>query len=271
MTPDRHHRSPTRLKANDPCWCGSGKKFKRCHKAVLRPDPARDGQPADAPVPDEHRAPALRRSTGGAEPSASEPDVKDGRRRSSGCAAPGAAAAEILRVRSAPPSRPASPPTSSTALCHEACHRRRRLPEPAQLRRPIPKSVCTSVNEVICHGIPDDRPCATATSSTSTSPCSARACTATPTPRSSSARSTPSPRAWSRITRECLAAGIDAVTPGPADLRHRPGHPGRTPRAPASAWCKAFIGHGVGDEFHTDLDDPPLLRPAGRRRSWSRG
>jgi hypothetical protein len=28
------------LKANDPCWCGSGKKFKRCHKtatANIRP------------------------------------------------------------------------------------------------------------------------------------------------------------------------------------------------------------------------------------------
>ena len=27
--------APTRvaaLKSNDPCWCGSGRKFKRCHK-----------------------------------------------------------------------------------------------------------------------------------------------------------------------------------------------------------------------------------------------
>jgi uncharacterized protein YchJ len=23
----------TRIKANDACWCGSGKKFKRCHGA----------------------------------------------------------------------------------------------------------------------------------------------------------------------------------------------------------------------------------------------
>ena len=21
------------LKANDPCWCGSGRKYKRCHRA----------------------------------------------------------------------------------------------------------------------------------------------------------------------------------------------------------------------------------------------
>ena len=23
--------TPTRVSRNDPCWCGSGKKFKRCH------------------------------------------------------------------------------------------------------------------------------------------------------------------------------------------------------------------------------------------------
>ncbi|HEX9546347.1 MAG TPA: SEC-C metal-binding domain-containing protein, partial [Acidimicrobiales bacterium] len=22
------------LKSNDPCWCGSGRKYKRCHKAT---------------------------------------------------------------------------------------------------------------------------------------------------------------------------------------------------------------------------------------------
>ena len=32
MAPTATFVSPSKLKSNDPCWCGSGKKFKRCHK-----------------------------------------------------------------------------------------------------------------------------------------------------------------------------------------------------------------------------------------------
>lgn len=43
------------------------------------------------------------------------------------------------------------------AVVHEACIRRNAYPSPLNYRG-FPKSVCTSVNEVICHGIPDGRP-----------------------------------------------------------------------------------------------------------------
>ncbi|KAJ9094213.1 hypothetical protein QFC20_006946 [Naganishia adeliensis] len=42
-------------------------------------------------------------------------------------------------------------------ICHEACIARDSYPSPLNYRN-FPKSVCTSVNEVICHGIPDQRP-----------------------------------------------------------------------------------------------------------------
>jgi methionyl aminopeptidase len=42
-------------------------------------------------------------------------------------------------------------------IVHEACIRRGAYPSPLNYRG-FPKSVCTSVNEVICHGIPDGRP-----------------------------------------------------------------------------------------------------------------
>ena len=45
------------------------------------------------------------------------------------------------------------------ALCHEECIRRGGYPSPLNYKA-FPKSLCTSVNEVICHGIPDDRPLA---------------------------------------------------------------------------------------------------------------
>uniref|UniRef100_A0A914S8Q8 Methionine aminopeptidase n=1 Tax=Parascaris equorum TaxID=6256 RepID=A0A914S8Q8_PAREQ len=42
-------------------------------------------------------------------------------------------------------------------VVHEACIQRECYPSPLGYYR-FPKSVCTSVNEVICHGIPDLRP-----------------------------------------------------------------------------------------------------------------
>lgn len=42
-------------------------------------------------------------------------------------------------------------------IVHEACIERNCYPSPLNYRT-FPKSVCTSVNEVICHGIPDSRP-----------------------------------------------------------------------------------------------------------------
>mmetsp|Transcript_12315 Transcript_12315/g.22363 ORF Transcript_12315/g.22363 Transcript_12315/m.22363 type:complete len:390 (-) Transcript_12315:129-1298(-) len=42
-------------------------------------------------------------------------------------------------------------------IVHDACMERNCYPSPLNYRT-FPKSVCTSVNEVICHGIPDSRP-----------------------------------------------------------------------------------------------------------------
>ena len=41
-------------------------------------------------------------------------------------------------------------------VCHEACLRHGGYPSPLNYHG-YPKSLCTSVNEVICHGIPDSR------------------------------------------------------------------------------------------------------------------
>ncbi|KAF8326347.1 peptidase M24, structural domain-containing protein [Cantharellus anzutake] len=52
--------------------------------------------------------------------------------------------------------RPAITTDEIDAIVHEACIERGAYPSPLNYRR-FPKSVCTSVNEVICHGIPDQR------------------------------------------------------------------------------------------------------------------
>ena len=42
-------------------------------------------------------------------------------------------------------------------ICHEACMERNSYPSPLNYGK-FPRSICTSINEVICHGIPDIRP-----------------------------------------------------------------------------------------------------------------
>ena len=42
-------------------------------------------------------------------------------------------------------------------IVHEACVERECYPSPLNYYE-FPKSCCTSINEVICHGIPDMRP-----------------------------------------------------------------------------------------------------------------
>src|SRR5690625_3731687 len=40
------------LGRNDPCWCGSGRKYKRCHAAGDRPKPQRRGAAVPKPSPE---------------------------------------------------------------------------------------------------------------------------------------------------------------------------------------------------------------------------
>jgi methionyl aminopeptidase len=142
------------LKANDPCWCGSGRKYKRCHKGtegriqpgrvspmrpvppeIIRPDYAETGKP---------RA--------WVEPMVKSPDVIARMRVA------GRVAAEVL-VETGAAVRPGVTTDELDEICHQACIRRGAYPSPLNYQG-YPKSVCTSVNEVICHGIPDDRPLA---------------------------------------------------------------------------------------------------------------
>ncbi|MDQ6728057.1 MAG: M24 family metallopeptidase, partial [Actinomycetota bacterium] len=143
--------SPANLKSNDACWCGSGRKYKRCHKAshaplrpgrlsptrtvpggIVRPDYAATGQPG----------------------STSEPLVRSPyviRRMRVACRA----AAEVLAAVGARVG-PGITTDELDALAHDECIVRGGYPSPLNYRS-FPKSLCTSVNEVICHGIPDDR------------------------------------------------------------------------------------------------------------------
>lgn len=70
----------------------------------------------------------------------------------------GAHAAEVLMIAGGKVA-PGITTDEIDAVVHEEIVRRGGYPSPLNYRG-FPKSVCTSVNEVICHGIPDDRPLA---------------------------------------------------------------------------------------------------------------
>jgi methionyl aminopeptidase len=242
------------LKANDPCWCGSGQKFKRCHrdaKEQLQPghiSPMRT-VPAEIPRPEYAETGNVTRRP--------EERVKDAafieRMRRAGHAA-----AEVLDLGAAVIA-PGVTTDEIDAVVHQAYIDRGGYPSTLNYRG-YPKSLCTSVNEVICHGIPDDRPLRDGDivnldvtiwldgvhGDTNATYCVGNVDDAS--------------KRLIDVTRQCLDRGIAAVAPGRpfSDI-------GRAieTHAVANSYevVRAFVGHGIGEQFHTDLQIPHYYEP----------
>jgi methionyl aminopeptidase len=160
------------LTANDPCWCGSGRRYKRCHRvADLDPERAAAEQ---ARREEQERLAARHVRPGRLSPRRAvpahipRPDYaldRHGRPKHRDSGRPkdaetlalmrvaGRAAAEVLQEVGAAV-RPGITTDDLDAVAHEACIARGGYPSPLGYNG-FPKSLCTSVNEVICHGIPD--------------------------------------------------------------------------------------------------------------------
>ncbi len=143
---------------NAPCWCGSGAKLKRCHLhrdvlrrpavhlgrvGALRSVPAAIARPPYALDPPTWPLP--------------EPQILSGaaleRMRHAG-----RVAAEVLAETVAAVGVGVTT-DELDAVAHDAYVARGAYPSTLGYHD-FPKSICTSVNEVLCHGIPDDRPLA---------------------------------------------------------------------------------------------------------------
>jgi len=237
------------LKANDPCWCGSGRKFKRCHKVSTEHiRPGRLSPPRSVPA-DIDRPPYAETGVPVRVPESHvrTPEVIERMRRA------GREAAQVLQTV-AEAIAPGVTTDELDALCHEETVRRGAYPSPLNYGG-FPKSLCTSVNEVICHGIPDDRALRDGDivnldvtiyldgvhgDTNATFPVGQI--------DDESAR-------LIEVTHECLDRGIESVKPGrPINVI------GRAIQTHAEAngfgVVRAFVGHGIAEQFHTDLQIP---------------
>ena len=162
----------------------------------------------------------------------------------------GKVGAEILR-RAGEMVRPGITTNEIDIFVHDLCIERGAYPSPLNYNG-YRKSVCTSVNEVICHGIPDARALqdgdiinidVTAFIGGVHGDTNATFLVGNVDPAS---------QALVRVTEECMWKGIEAVRPdrpisdiGKAIENHAKIH--------HYGVVKAFIGHGIGQQFHTDL------------------
>ena len=242
------------LKANDPCWCGSGTKFKRCHRSrehqlepgnlspwrtvpagIPRPDYAETGDPVRRP-----------------EARVKSPEVIERMRRA--CQA----AAEVLEVGAAAIA-PGVTTDEIDAIVHQAYIDRGGYPSTLNYRG-YPKSLCTSVNEVICHGIPDDRALRDGDIVNLDVTIFLDGVHGDTNATFLVGDVDEASRRLVEVTRDCLARGIAAVRPGRpfSDI-------GRAIEDHATAnnyeVVRAFVGHGIGEQFHTDLQIPHYYEP----------
>jgi len=273
------------LGPNDPCWCFSGQKYKRCHRgreapvvagtlspmrtvpeSIERPDYALTGQPA--PV----RAVALHDADGIA-------------RMRRACAI----AADLLTLVGEAVA-PGVTTDELDAIAHEECVRLGVYPSPLNYRG-FPKSICTSVNEVICHGIPDDRPLADGDLVNLDVTVYVDGVHGDTNATFLVGDVDAGSRRLVEVTRECLARGIAAVAPGrevsvigEAIEAHAHEH--------GYSVVRTFAGHGIGHQFHceptvphyhdrrarmemlpgmTFTIEPMIAMGVGRERIWSDG
>jgi methionyl aminopeptidase len=173
--------------------------------------------------------------------------------------AAGRAAREVL-LEVAPAVVPGVTTEELDVIVHEACIARGGYPSPLNYRG-FPKSLCTSVNEVICHGIPDDRRLLEGDIVNCDVTIYLDGVHGDHSETFLVGECDPEAERLVRVTRECMWHGIAAVRPG-----GRINEIGRAIQDHAEAAgfgvVRMFVGHGVGREFHTAPTIPHYYDPS---------
>ncbi len=149
------------------------------------------------------------------------------------------------------------------AIAHEACIERGAYPSPLGYRSGsliYPNSICTSVNEVICHGIPDSRPLEAGDIVNLDVTVFYEGMHGDVSETLLVGEVDAESRRLVEVTRRCLELGIAQVRPGAplnaigrAIERHATEH--------GFSVVKEFVGHGLGEVFHMEPQVPHYYVP----------
>lgn len=224
-----------KISRNAPCPCGSGKKYKRCclNKPVST-------QPSDLQYAKKHRI------------QIKTPQQIDGIRRA------GQLVIATLDLV-APHIRHGTTTDEINAMVHDFTLRHGAVPAPLNYRG-FPKSVCVSINEVICHGIPGNRALkdgdivnVDVTSILEGYYADASKTFFVGTPGNDAKKIV-------EVSRQCLAKGMATATPGKTI-----GDIGYAIQSYAEGQgcsvVREFVGHGVGVDFHEAPQVPHYGKP----------
>lgn len=162
----------------------------------------------------------------------------------------GAAAKEILR-RAGEIVRPGITTDEIDIFVHDLTIEMGGYPSPLNYHG-YPKSVCTSVNEVICHGIPDSRALEDGDIVNLDVTIYLNGVHGDTNATFAVGEISDEDKLLMKVTEECMWHGIEAVKPGVAINEI-----GRAIEVHAKnhkfGVVRAFIGHGIGENFHTDI------------------
>ena len=170
----------------------------------------------------------------------------------------GRIAAEILAMAGAAV-RPGVTTDELDALVHNECVRRGVYPSPLGYRG-FPKSVCTSLNEVVCHGIPDNTVIRDGDIVNLDVTVFSEGVHGDTNATFLCGNVDALSRKLVRVTRECLDLGIAAVRPG-VQVRAIGRAIQQHAEAAGFGVVRDFVGHGIGETFHAPpqvphYDDP---------------
>ena len=119
---------------------------------------------------------------------------------------------------------------------------------------PFPKSICTSLNEVICHGIPDNRPLKDGDILNIDVSCIVDGFFGDTSRMVLIGNVSEEKRHVSKVSQECLKKAIQVCKPS-ALVRHIGEAIENHAAAQNCSVVNQFVGHGVGKEFH----EPPEI------------
>ena len=224
-----------KLSRNDPCWCGSGKKYKHCH---LKQDRVNRRQRRKT----EKRSPDIIIKTeeqieGICKSSRLTHDTLD---MLAGRIVAGVTTEDINRW------------VHEYTLAHGA------TPAPLNYRG-FPKSVCTTLNNQVCHGIPDGTVLKEGDILNLDVTSILNGYYGDASRMFLIGEVSEEAHRLVRVTRECLYLGIEQVKPG-----HTLGDVGHAIQRHAERYgysvVRDYIGHGTGLQFH----EPPEVRHFGK-------